>query len=219
MADTLLQQVTLDERGLIASIIQDASTGEVIGFYELDRATLASYLRNGEASMLSGDGLAWSYPLIDVRINSDGKSLTVLVQRTGEKDTTNSRSIMHKGSEASKAFEPGVSLVDVGTMEFGLTIGELFSLISERKENRPEGSYTSYLFNSGLDKILKKISEESGEVIIAAKNNSAGNLINELADLVYHLLVLMVERSVLLSDVGAELNRRAAARSIRSDES
>lgn len=219
MADTLLQQVTLDERGLIASIIQDASTGEVIGFYELDRATLASYLRKGEASMLSVDGLAWSYPLIDVRINSDGKSLTVLVQRTGEKDTTNSRSIMHKGSEASKAFEPGVSLVDVGTMEFGLTIGELFSLISERKENRPEGSYTSYLFNSGLDKILKKISEESGEVIIAAKNNSAGNLINELADLFYHLLVLMVERSVLLSDVGAELNRRAAARSIRSDES
>jgi phosphoribosyl-ATP pyrophosphohydrolase/phosphoribosyl-AMP cyclohydrolase len=83
-------------------------------------------------------------------------------------------------------------------------------LISERKEKRPEGSYTTYLFNSGLDKILKKIAEESGEVIIAAKNKVAREITSELADLFYHLLVLMVERDIKLSDVRDELSRRAA---------
>ena len=86
-------------------------------------------------------------------------------------------------------------------------------LFSERNKKRPEGSYTTYLFNCGLDKILKKIAEESGEVIIAAKNNSEPELISEIADLVYHLLVLLVERDVKLGDVGNELIRRAAKRS------
>jgi phosphoribosyl-ATP pyrophosphohydrolase len=98
-------------------------------------------------------------------------------------------------------------------MEFGVTVGELYALISQRRKERPEGSYTTYLFNSGLDKILKKIAEESGEVIIAAKNNSEPELISELADLVYHLLVLLVERDVKLGDVGNELLRRATKRS------
>src|ERR1044072_4243032 len=95
-------------------------------------------------------------------------------------------------------------------MEFGLTVHNLFSLIAVRYENRPEGSYTTYLFNSGLDKILKKIAEESGEVIIAAKNKTPREIISELADLFYHLLVLMVEREVKLDDVANELTRRAA---------
>jgi phosphoribosyl-ATP pyrophosphohydrolase/phosphoribosyl-AMP cyclohydrolase len=83
-------------------------------------------------------------------------------------------------------------------------------LIADRKEKRPEGSYTTYLFNSGLDKILKKIAEESGEVIIASKNKSPREIISELADLFYHLLVLMVERDVKLSDVRDELTGRAS---------
>ena len=95
-------------------------------------------------------------------------------------------------------------------MEFGLTLHNLYSLIAERKEKRPEGSYTTYLFNSGLDKILKKIAEESGEVIIAAKNKAPREIICELADLFYHLLVLMVERDAKLSEVANELTRRAA---------
>jgi phosphoribosyl-ATP pyrophosphohydrolase/phosphoribosyl-AMP cyclohydrolase len=83
-------------------------------------------------------------------------------------------------------------------------------LIAERKDKRPEGSYTTYLFNSGVDKILKKIAEESGEVIIAAKNKAPREIISELADLFYHLLVLMVERDVKLGEVANELTRRAA---------
>jgi phosphoribosyl-ATP pyrophosphohydrolase len=98
----------------------------------------------------------------------------------------------------------------VGSMEFGLAMNDLYGLITDRKEKRPEGSYTTYLFNCGLDKILKKIAEESGEVIIASKNKSSREIISELADLFYHLLVLMVERDVKLNDVRDELTRRAA---------
>lgn len=94
--------------------------------------------------------------------------------------------------------------------ELGPTLHNLYALISERKAERPEGSYTTYLFNSGLDKILKKVAEESGEVIIASKNGAPRELVSELADLFYHLLVLMVERDVKLNDVAGELTRRAA---------
>src|SRR5919199_1365065 len=75
-----------------------------------------------------------------------------------------------------------VALVDVASMEFGLRLHTLYSLIAERKEKRPEGSYTTYLFNSGLDKILKKVGEESAETIIAAKNGSTKEMSSEISD-------------------------------------
>lgn len=78
----------------------------------------------------------------------------------------------------------------------------------DRKENPMEGSYTNYLFEKGLDKILKKVGEESTEVIIAAKNKSNSELVNEACDLMYHLLVLMAEQGVNLEDVTEELNAR-----------
>jgi phosphoribosyl-ATP pyrophosphohydrolase/phosphoribosyl-AMP cyclohydrolase len=102
-------------------------------------------------------------------------------------------------------------------MEFGVTINDLYRLIEQRKVERPEGSYTTYLFNSGLDKILKKIAEESGEVIIASKNKSAHELVSELADLFYHLMVLMVERGVKLGDVQSELMQRSSAQGAKSE--
>ena len=133
------------------------------------------------------------------------------VSEPGKSEAT-PRSLLRE-APAAKPGASGVSLVDVSSMEFGVTVGELYALISERQQKRPEGSYTTYLFNCGLDKILKKIAEESGEVIIAAKNNAEPELISEIADLVYHLLVLLVERDVKLGDVGDELIRRAAKRS------
>ena len=106
-----------------------------------------------------------------------------------------------------------VSLVNVPAMELGISLQNLYDLIQERKEQRPEGSYTTYLFNSGLDKILKKVGEESAETIIAAKNATNDEtrklLAGEISDLLYHLLVLMVERKVGLADIQAELHQRA----------
>ena len=108
---------------------------------------------------------------------------------------------------------PQVALVNVPAMELGILLQDLYDLIQERKAQRPEGSYTTYLFNSGLDKILKKVGEESAETIIAAKNavndETRKLLAGEISDLLYHLLVLMVERKVGLSDIQWELNHRA----------
>lgn len=89
------------------------------------------------------------------------------------------------------------------------TLEQLYSVVLERKANPQEGSYTCYLFEKGLDKILKKVGEECAETIIAAKNNVPGDTVGEISDLIYHLMVMMAENGILLEDVMAELDRRA----------
>lgn len=87
-------------------------------------------------------------------------------------------------------------------------LSELYEVVLKRKVNRVEGSYTSYLFDKGLDKILKKIGEESAEVIIAAKNDDKSELVYEISDLLYHLTVLMVEKGVDFKEIDEELEKR-----------
>lgn len=87
-------------------------------------------------------------------------------------------------------------------------LSELYEVVLNRKANRVEGSYTSYLFDKGLDKILKKVGEESAEVIIAAKNDDKSELIYEISDLLYHLTVLMVEKGVNFKEIDDELEKR-----------
>lgn len=214
MADAIIQNVKFDEKGLIPAIVQDASTLEVIALSYIDDATLARALQTGETMFLAPAKSrlgAHSYRLLDVRMNGDGESLTVLIEREDKASSERGPvSLLKEAREPQKPDAGGVSLVDVGSLEFGLAVNNLYNLIADRKEKRPEGSYTTYLFNSGLDKILKKIAEESGEVIIASKNKSSREIISELADLFYHLLVLMVELDVKLSDVRDELTGRAA---------
>lgn len=216
--DVLIHNVKFNERGLIPAIVQDAGTLEVLALAYLDNARLAKTLQTGETRFLldlqATIDLS-AYRLLDVRVNTDGGSLTVLIERqTGEAMERETFSLMQPFDD-NKPSASEVALVDVASMEFGLTLHNLYSLIAERKDKRPEGSYTTYLFNSGLDKILKKIAEESGEVIIAAKNKAPREIICELADLFYHLLVLMVERDVKLGEVANELTRRATPRTKR----
>lgn len=89
------------------------------------------------------------------------------------------------------------------------TLGNLYSVVTSRKEDPMEGSYTCYLFDKGLDKILKKVGEECAETIIAAKNGEPAETVMEICDLLYHLTVLMVEQDIPLEDVLGELDRRA----------
>ncbi len=98
---------------------------------------------------------------------------------------------------------------DKGDTDLGATLEELYKLIETRRDERPAGSYTTYLFNSGIDKILKKVGEESAEVIIAAKNTEDAPLIAETSDLLYHLIVLLVEREVTLNQIQTELANHA----------
>lgn len=93
--------------------------------------------------------------------------------------------------------------------ELGTTLATLYAVIQQRQQERPPHSYTTYLFDKGLDKILKKVGEETAETIIAAKNANATELAAEVSDLLYHLLVLLVERGVSLDALTAELSKRA----------
>ena len=90
------------------------------------------------------------------------------------------------------------------------TMQALYNVVLGRKENPQEGSYTCYLFEKGLDKILKKVGEECAETIIAAKNDIAEDTVGEISDLIYHLMVMMAEKGIPLEDVMAELDRRSA---------
>ena len=213
MRDAIIQNVRFDDRGLIPAILQDAATSEIVALCYMDNSSLMRTLQTGEAEYVAGDQTLrgrTTHRLVDVRVNTDGGSLTVLIEREDDQHSPKRRVSLLSGiAEAHRPTPAEISLVDVGSMEFGLGLNKLYGLIAERKEKRPEGSYTSYLFNSGLDKILKKIAEESGEVIVAAKNASQREIVSELADLFYHLLVLMVERDVKLTDVNDELARRA----------
>src|SRR5262249_51522511 len=103
-----------------------------------------------------------------------------------------------------------VSCFDVASQKdaLGPLLDQLYQLIQSRERERPAGSYTTYLFEEGLDKILKKVGEEAAETIIAAKNENSGLLTAEASDLIYHLLVLLVARGVSLSEIAAELGRR-----------
>lgn len=87
-------------------------------------------------------------------------------------------------------------------------VQELYKIIEERKENPIQGSYTSYLFEEGLDKILKKIGEESAEVLISSKNNDPKEIVSEISDLVYHTIVLMVLKGIKVEDIAIELEKR-----------
>jgi phosphoribosyl-ATP pyrophosphohydrolase len=91
---------------------------------------------------------------------------------------------------------------------FGANVAQLYDLIAARKETRPEGSYTTKLFEEGIDKIVKKLGEEAVEVVIAAKNDSSQRIVEEAADLLYHLLVTLVEKGVSLDEIGEELRKR-----------
>jgi phosphoribosyl-ATP pyrophosphohydrolase/phosphoribosyl-AMP cyclohydrolase len=173
--------------------------------------------------------------VLEVRLDCDGDALVVLVEPAGPACHTGARSCFHRQVPGPKpqvpsqegvqslrleaqsqeagvsGFKPQASSLKSqvsGPIDLGATLERLYALIQNRREERPEGSYTTYLFDEGLDKILKKVGEEAAETIIAAKNEDAGLLVSEASDLIYHLVVLMVERGVTLEDVRAELARR-----------
>src|SRR5262249_5413590 len=220
MSDSMILNIDSDERGLIAAIVQDAATSDVVALCYLDSKALAEALHTGGAEQIASRLPAlreYNWKLVDVRSNLDGHSLTVLVERDAAVARDSHPASLLNPVAESQPRKPDLELVNVNSMEFGFTISALYQLIARRKEELPEGSYTTYLFNSGLDKILKKIGEESGEVIIAAKNASSRELVSELSDLFYHLLVMMVERGVKLEEVRNELAERSSAGKKQTD--
>lgn len=218
--ELLIQNLKFDERGLIPAIVQHSRTNEILTLAYMNAESLARTLQTGETWFWSRSreelwhkgATSGNYQnVIDIRIDCDGDALIVLVDPEGPachlgEDTCFHRNLLETAFDRAQR---GVSLVNQGSLELGILLDELYHLIEERKHKRPEGSYTTYLFNAGLDKILKKVGEESAETIIAAKNHSTTQMASEISDLLYHLLVLMSQCGVRLEDIFNELKQRS----------
>jgi phosphoribosyl-ATP pyrophosphohydrolase/phosphoribosyl-AMP cyclohydrolase len=198
------EDVRFDERGLVPAVVQDARTREVLTLAYMNEESLRRTLAEGETWFWSrsrselwhkGATSGNTQRVVEVRLDCDSDALVVLVEPRGPACHTGARSCF-----ASEAEEVEVNV--------GAVLEELYRVVSERRREMPEGSYTTYLFEKGLNKILKKVGEESAETIIAAKDGDNEALKAETADLLYHLVVMLVERGVTLEDVGRELARR-----------
>jgi phosphoribosyl-ATP pyrophosphohydrolase/phosphoribosyl-AMP cyclohydrolase len=164
--------------------------------------------------------------VVELLLDCDRDALVVLVDPAGPACHTGERTCFHHALElVAGTTETPVSPLDettprqpdtYGPADLSGLLDQLYSLIETRKVERPPGSYTSYLFNEGLDKILKKVGEEAAETIIAAKNSDSQPLIAETSDLLYHLIVLLVERGITLEQIRLELARRQVVKGGRS---
>ena len=230
-----LETIRFDEQGLVPTVVQDHVTGDVLMVAWMNAESLARTLQTGETWFWSrsreelwnkGASSGNRQRVVELRLDCDGDTLLVRVDRDGPACHTGEDSCFYRplagAPPRAKADSPilkapaapdrSVSVVDLDSMEVGILFNDLYTLIRMREAERPENSYTTYLFNSGLDKILKKVGEEATETVIAAKNGSSRELTSELSDLFYHLLVLMVERGIGLTDICRELSERAGRR-------
>ena len=212
-----VEDLKFDERGLIPVVVQDARTREVLTLAYMSAESLRRTLEEGETWFWSrsrsrlwhkGETSGNTQRVHTMMVDCDGDALAVLVEPSGPACHTGARSCFHNEIKGAVLNDSESGMKDTGTPQLSFTLERLYSLIENRRQERPEGSYTTYLFDQGLDKILKKVGEESAETIIAAKNEDHQALVAEVSDLIYHLVVLLVERGVALAEVSAELARR-----------
>lgn len=199
-----IDELKFDEKGLIPAIVVDAKTKKVLTLAYMNRESLEISLekeltcfwsRSRNKLWLKGETSGNYQHIVSITADCDNDALVVLVEPDGPACHTGSYSCFTKPVFKSEE-----------RSEFSYE--ELMKLIRGRKTNPQDGSYTTYLFNKGLDKILKKVGEESTEVIIAAKAEDKKETVYEIADLAYHIMVLMVETGISLDDIRDELASR-----------
>jgi phosphoribosyl-ATP pyrophosphohydrolase/phosphoribosyl-AMP cyclohydrolase len=211
-----IENLEFDDHGLIPAIVQDARTREVLTLAYMNAASLRRTIETGETWFWSrsrnalwhkGETSGNTQRVVEIKLDCDADAVIVLVEPSGPACHIGARSCFFNEIDGATRLRDS-SLGEQRADNLGDVLDQLFVLIETRKRERLEGSYTSYLFNEGLDKILKKVGEESAETIIAAKNEGTNELIAESSDLLYHLLVLLVERGVQLDRISDELRRR-----------
>jgi len=200
--------VKFDEKGLVPAIIQDAGTKEVLTLAYMNQESLEKTLETGETWFYSrsrqelwhkGETSGNTQTVVSVNYDCDQDALLVLVFPKGP--------ACHTG--AVSCFSERVYEGEAADYQI---LSSLEKVILDRERERPEGAYTTYLFEKGVDKILKKVGEEAAEVIIAAKNRDHGELKWEAADLLYHLQVLLVEQGLPFKEVLKTLEERHKSR-------
>jgi phosphoribosyl-ATP pyrophosphohydrolase/phosphoribosyl-AMP cyclohydrolase len=211
-----VESLKFDENGLIPAVVQDAATGEILTLAYMNAESLSRTLTERETWFWSrsrqelwhkGATSGHTQHVLEVKSDCDDDALVVKVIPSGPACHTGATSCFHHALDGFDSEEGSNEAFPLGTV-----LDRLFKVILDRRKERPEGSYTTYLFEKGLDKILKKVGEEAAETIIAAKNEDKKQLIAETSDLLYHLLVLMVERDVNLEEIAAELRGREGQR-------
>ena len=201
-----INELKFDEKGLIPAIVVDRKTKRVLTLAYMNRESLEISINKGltcffsrsrQKLWLKGETSGNYQHIVSIVADCDKDALTVEVDPNGP--------ACHLGT--TSCFENSVwENPDAKTEEFSLDV--LMKLIEGRKTEKKEGSYTTYLFEKGIDKILKKVGEESTEVIIAGKANDKAETIYEISDLVYHVMVLMIEMGISLDDIKKELASR-----------
>ena len=199
-----IENLKFDEKGLIPAIVVDAISKEVLTLAYMNKESLkitmekkltCFWSRSRQELWLKGETSGNHQHVVSITADCDNDALVVMVEPDGPACHTGEKSCFF-----NTVFE------NDELKEFSLS--SLVKLIEGRKINKTEGSYTTYLFEKGLDKILKKVGEECTEVIIAAKANDKKETIYEIADLCYHTLVLMIEQGISLEDIHKELTSR-----------
>ena len=199
-----IEDLKFDEKGLIPAVVVDTYSKKVLTVAYMNKESLQISMEEGRTCFWSrsrqelwrkGDTSGNVQHIVSIVADCDRDALTVEVVKEGP--------ACHLGTES--CFNDVVYLNPAYNQ---FSMDNLFEMLEGRKANMPEGSYTTYLFEKGIDKILKKIGEECTEVIIASKAEDKAETIYEIADLAYHVMVMMVEQGISLEDVRKELASR-----------
>ncbi|WP_028991353.1 bifunctional phosphoribosyl-AMP cyclohydrolase/phosphoribosyl-ATP diphosphatase HisIE [Thermoanaerobacter thermocopriae] len=200
-----IEKLKFDEKGLIPAIVQDYNTKQVLMLAYMNEESLKLSLEKGETYFFSrsrkeiwhkGETSGNTQKIKNIFYDCDGDALLIEVEPKGPACHTGNVSCFYR------SFLGEVKNYDMEILK------KLYERVKDRKTNPVEGSYTNYLFEKGIDKILKKIGEETTEVVIASKNDSREEIVYEVSDLLYHLIVLLVDKGIKLEDVYGELGRR-----------
>ena len=199
-----IEKLKFDENGLIPAVVVDAYSKKVLTVAYMNKESLKTsmekgltcfYSRSRQELWLKGETSGNYQHIVSITADCDNDALTVVVEKDGP--------ACHTGTDSCFT-NPVYQSAD--RHEFSME--GLYQLLVERKEKMPEGSYTTYLFQKGIDKILKKVGEESTEVIIGGKAGDKAETIYEIADLAYHVMVLMVQMGISVEDIQKELASR-----------
>ena len=199
-----IEELKFDKDGLIPAVVVDSITKKVLTLAYMNKESLKISMEKGltcffsrsrKELWLKGETSGNYQHIVSITADCDNDALTVVVEKDGP--------ACHLGTDScfTKQIYQSPEL-----SEFSLE--GLYGLLTDRKKDMPEGSYTTYLFEKGIDKILKKVGEESTEVIIAAKADDKKETVYEIADLAYHVMVLMCEMGITVEDVHRELASR-----------
>ena len=199
-----IDELKFDEKGLIPAIVVDATSKKVLTLAYMNRESLEISIKEGKTCFWSrsrqklwrkGETSGNFQHIVSITADCDKDALTVLVNKDGP--------ACHTGADS--CFNDEVFVSEENT---AFSVEGLYDLLIGRKEEKKEGSYTTYLFEKGIDKILKKVGEECTEVIIAGKADDKKETVYEIADLMYHVMVLMVQMGISVDDIMKELASR-----------